>query len=127
MTRYHVDKNGNAGSCSATVGRCPYGTAEEHYSSAEAARSAYEEARQAVPELHRKRAVAVEEYSTTDREAPLSAEEEEALREEDATLAPEEYRHMGVEELRAVLDEEAQEKHAHEEHQSWLQANRWRI
>lgn len=40
--KYHVNNNGEAGLCSATKGKCPFGSAAEHFTSADAARSAFE-------------------------------------------------------------------------------------
>jgi len=42
MATYHINANGDAGACRATVGSCPFGDAVNHYDSAEAAREAYE-------------------------------------------------------------------------------------
>jgi hypothetical protein len=40
---YHVNtQTGEAGKCSATKGKCPFGSAEEHFTSAKAAREAFE-------------------------------------------------------------------------------------
>lgn len=41
--KFHINPTtGDAGKCSATQGKCPFGGESEHYTSAEAARSAYE-------------------------------------------------------------------------------------
>lgn len=42
MKKYHVNSKGEAGACSATNGRCPFGGESEHFTSAEAAREFYE-------------------------------------------------------------------------------------
>jgi len=42
MAKFHVNKDGDVGACSATVGPCPYGGEESHFTSEEAARSFYE-------------------------------------------------------------------------------------
>lgn len=42
MKKYHVNSKGEAGACSATKGRCPFGGENEHFTSAEAARSFFE-------------------------------------------------------------------------------------
>lgn len=43
MAKYHVNSAGEAGTCRATKGGCPFGGEDEHYSSPEAARAAFEE------------------------------------------------------------------------------------
>jgi hypothetical protein len=44
MANYHLDrKTGNPGPCRARVGRCPFGTQDEHYPTIKEARGAYEE------------------------------------------------------------------------------------
>jgi hypothetical protein len=48
MKQYHVNIKGEAGVCSATKGKCPFGNADAHFSSAEAARSFYETNQSAV-------------------------------------------------------------------------------
>lgn len=42
MAKFHINGNGEAGSCKAEKGGCPFGGESEHFTSAEAARSAYE-------------------------------------------------------------------------------------
>lgn len=42
MAKYHLNKNGDSGLCSATKGNCPFGSDEAHYTSPEAARKAFE-------------------------------------------------------------------------------------
>lgn len=43
MTTFHVNPNsGETGACKARLGRCPFGTSEDHYPSAADARGAYE-------------------------------------------------------------------------------------
>ena len=43
MTKFHINPaTGDAGSCSATKAKCPFGGEDDHYSSKEAARGAYE-------------------------------------------------------------------------------------
>lgn len=42
MAKFHINKEGNAGRCSATAGKCPFGGAEEHYKTIEDARRAVE-------------------------------------------------------------------------------------
>lgn len=39
---FHVNDNGDPGSCSAQPGKCPFGGVEEHYPTADEARQAYE-------------------------------------------------------------------------------------
>lgn len=39
---YHVNDEGNAGVCTASKGRCPFGGESEHFTSEEAARESYE-------------------------------------------------------------------------------------
>ena len=41
--KYHVNSNGEAGLCSATKGKCPFGSEDKHFTSADAARSAFEQ------------------------------------------------------------------------------------
>lgn len=41
---YHINPStGDPGKCSAKLGNCPFGSADEHYTSSEAAREAFEE------------------------------------------------------------------------------------
>lgn len=42
MARYHLNKNGDPGVCSAKPGNCPFGGEEDHFTSAESARAAFE-------------------------------------------------------------------------------------
>ncbi len=43
MALFHINtETGNAGKCSATQGKCPFGSADNHFSSEEAARAAFE-------------------------------------------------------------------------------------
>lgn len=43
MTKFHINpETGDAGSCRATQGKCPFGSEEQHYDSANEARTAYE-------------------------------------------------------------------------------------
>jgi hypothetical protein len=42
MAKYHLNKNGDTGLCSAAKGNCPFGGDEDHFTSPEAARSAFE-------------------------------------------------------------------------------------
>lgn len=48
MKQYHVNAKGEAGACSATKGKCPFGGEANHFTSAEAARAAYENDQEAV-------------------------------------------------------------------------------
>lgn len=47
MAKYHLNKNGDSGLCSAANGNCPFGSADEHYTSPEAARKAFEDSQSA--------------------------------------------------------------------------------
>ncbi len=40
--KFHVNSNGEAGRCSATKGKCPFGGEDQHFSSADEARAAFE-------------------------------------------------------------------------------------
>jgi hypothetical protein len=42
VVKYHLNRAGEAGRCSATRGNCPFGDASEHYDSQQAAAQAYE-------------------------------------------------------------------------------------
>jgi hypothetical protein len=42
VAKYHLNRAGEAGKCSATKGKCPFGDASEHYDSQQAAAQAYE-------------------------------------------------------------------------------------
>ena len=42
ITKFHLNKNGDAGPCAAKKGKCPFGSVDEHYDSLEEARKAYE-------------------------------------------------------------------------------------
>ena len=54
MAGFHVNDKGEAGSCSASSGNCPFGGPEEHFTSAEAARKAYETKTEAKEEAVKK-------------------------------------------------------------------------
>jgi hypothetical protein len=42
MSKFHINASGEAGKCSATQGKCPFGGESQHYDSAEVARVAFE-------------------------------------------------------------------------------------
>jgi len=42
MAKFHVNAAGNAGKCTATAGKCPFGDASEHFDTVEDARASYE-------------------------------------------------------------------------------------
>lgn len=46
MAKFHINEKGDAGECSATKGKCPFGNEAHHFTSAEAARVFYEKAQE---------------------------------------------------------------------------------
>ena len=46
--KYHVNSNGEAGLCSATKGKCPFGSEADHFTAPDAARSAFEKTQNSV-------------------------------------------------------------------------------
>lgn len=50
MERYHINSKGEASTCRAKAGKCPYGKSENHYLSKSEAREAFEKMNQTFPE-----------------------------------------------------------------------------
>lgn len=70
MSKFHVNpETGNAGACSATAGRCPFGGEAEHYSTAEDARKAYEKVMSGATWLPAQGPIATWRRVQTEREA----------------------------------------------------------